>query len=155
MKKLAVAVLLLCGCAGLVFGQAQTPPAAGSAKGPSVSQAVQQVERDWTDAEKAVDIDKLSAILADDWVGLGYSGEKETKHGFLEAVKSGKTKLDSFEFGPMSVKVLGNVAVVQGSDTETSTSNGKDSSGKYAWMDVFVKRNGNWVAVRSQTALVK
>jgi hypothetical protein len=50
------------------------------------------------------------------------------------------------------VKVLGNVAVVQGTNTEKSTStNGKDSSGKYAWMDVFVRRDGKWVIVRSQS----
>jgi ketosteroid isomerase-like protein len=155
MKKLAGAALLVCACAGLVFSQAQTPPAAASAKGPSVSQAVQQLEHDWTDANKAADTDKLGAILADDWVGLGFGGEKSTKQSYLEAVKSGKLALQSFEFGPMNVKVLGNVAVVQGSDTEKSMSNGKDSSGKYAWMDVFVKRDGKWVAVRSQTAMVK
>ena len=65
------------------------------------------------------------------------------------------SKLESFDFGPMSVKVLGNVAVVQGSDTEKSTANGKDSSGKFVWMDVFAKREGKWVAVRSQSAMVK
>ena len=64
-------------------------------------------------------------------------------------------KLESFEFGPMDVKVLGNVAVVQGSDTEKSTTNGKDSSGKWVWMDVFVKRGDKWVAVRSQSAMLK
>jgi len=42
----------------------------------------------------------------------------------------------------MEVKVLGNIAVVQGSDTEKSSMSGKDTSGKYAWMDVFVKRGG-------------
>jgi hypothetical protein len=45
--------------------------------------------------------------------------------------------------------------VVQGSDTEKSMTKGKDSSGKYAWMDVFVNRDDKWVAVRSQSALVK
>jgi hypothetical protein len=54
----------------------------------------------------------------------------------------------------MDVKVLGNVAIVQGSDTEKSTMNGKDTSGKWVWMDVFVKRDGKWVAVRSQAARV-
>jgi hypothetical protein len=55
----------------------------------------------------------------------------------------------------MDVKVLGDVTVVQGSDTERSVTNGKDSSGKWVWMDVFVKRGDTWVAVRSQSAMVK
>ena len=69
-------------------------------------------------------------------------------------MKSGASKLDSFDFGPMDVKVIGNVAVVQGSDTEKSTYKGTDTSGKWAWMDVFVKRDGKWLAVRSQLARV-
>jgi len=64
-------------------------------------------------------------------------------------------KLTSIEVGPMEVKVLGTVAVVQGSDTEKSMFKGKDTSGKYVWMDVFAKRDGKWVAVRSQIAQIK
>jgi hypothetical protein len=53
------------------------------------------------------------------------------------------------------VKVVGSTAIVQGSDTETSTTKGKDSSGKYVWTDVFANRGGKWQAVRSQNAMVK
>jgi len=151
MTKLVAAVLLVSACVGLPFAQAQTPPA----KGPSVAQAVKQLEHDWVDAAKAGDTDKLGQVLADDWTGLGADGSKQTKDSYLADYKSGKSKLESFEFGPMDVKVLGSVAVVQGSDTEKSTTNGKDSSGKFAWMDVFVKRDAKWVAVRSQAAMVK
>lgn len=151
MKKLAGALLFAYVCVGLVFAQAPKPPAKGS----SVSEAVKQLEHDWTDAMKAGDADKLSEILADDWTGLGSDGKKSTKQSYLADVKSGASKLESFEFGPMDVKVLGNVAVVQGSDTEKSTTKGKDSSGKWVWMDVFVKRADKWVAVRSQSAMVK
>ena len=154
MKKFAGAALLVCACAGLVF--AQTSPTGAPAKGPTVSQAVQQLEHDWVDAMKAGDTNKLSSILADDWVGLGFGGAgKDTKQSLLADVKSGASKIQSFDFGPMDVKVMGNVAVVQGSDTEKSTSSGKDSSGKYVWMDVFANRNGKWVVVRSQEAMVK
>lgn len=151
MKKLVGAVLLVSACVGLAFAQAQTPPA----KGPSVAEAVKQLEHDWVDATKAGDTDKLGQILADDWAAIGYDGSKQTKQSYMADWKSGKSKLESFEFGPMDVKVMGSIAVVQGSDTEKSTTNGKDSSGKYAWMDVFAKRDGKWVAVRSQTAMVK
>jgi len=151
MKTLVGAVLLVSACVGLAFARAQTPPA----KGPSVAQVVKQLEHDWIDAGKAGDVDKLSQILADDWTGIDYDGSKETKQSFLAGVKSGADKIESFEFGPMDVKVIGSVAVVQGSDTEKSTTNGKDTSGKWVWMDVFVRRDGKWVVVRSQSAMVK
>jgi ketosteroid isomerase-like protein len=154
MKTLAGATLLVCVCAGLLFARATTAPAARQAKAPSVSHAVMQMERDWLAAEKAADVAKLGQIIADDWVGI-HDAERMTKQSYLASVKSGATKIESFEMGPMEVKVLGNVAVVQGSDTEKSVTNGKDSSGKYVWMDVFVKRGGKWVAVRSQIATVK
>jgi hypothetical protein len=54
----------------------------------------------------------------------------------------------------MKVRVFGNTAVVTGSDTEKSTYKGKDSSGKYAWMDVFANRNGRWQAVASESTMV-
>jgi uncharacterized protein (TIGR02246 family) len=150
MKKLAGAVLLFSACVVPAFAQTPAP----AAKGPSVSETVKQLEHDWVDAMKAGDADKLGQVLADDWVALGYGAARQTKQGFLADVKSGKSKLEAFEFGPMDVKVLGSVAVVQGTDTEKSTTAGKDSSGKYQWMDVFVKRDGKWVAVRSQSGKV-
>jgi uncharacterized protein (TIGR02246 family) len=145
--KLVGAVLLVSACLGLAFAQTQTPPAKGS----SVEEVVKQIEYDWVEAVKAGDSEKVGQILADDWVGVGYDGSKETKQDHLADMKSGKAKLESFEFGPMDVKVLGSVAVVQGTNTEKSTTDGKDSTGKYAWMDVFVRRNGKWVIVRSQS----
>ncbi|HXY02936.1 MAG TPA: nuclear transport factor 2 family protein [Terriglobales bacterium] len=153
MRKLAVAVLLSSAC----FVQASAQTSAPAAKSPSVSQSLKQLESDWADATKAADTAKLDEILGDDWLAIGYGAEggKQTKKGYIDAVKSGSIKVESFEMGPMDVKVFGNVAVVQGSDTEKSTANGKDSSGKYVWMDVFAKRDGKWVAVRSQSALVK
>jgi ketosteroid isomerase-like protein len=155
MKRLAATLLMACAGVGLALAQAPATTAAAAAKAPSVSEMLKQIERDWADAGKTGDADKLGQILADDWKGIQYDGKISTKQGLLADVKAGKNKYESFEFGPMDVKVLGNVAVVQGSDTETSTTEGKDSSGKYVWMDVFAKRDGQWVAVRSESAKIK
>jgi ketosteroid isomerase-like protein len=153
MSKTAIVASLV--IAGVALAAAQAPAPAPSAKSPGVPQAIKQLEHDWIDAERTGDAARLSQILADDWIGIGYDGKKERKQEMLADVKSGKGKVDSFEYGPVDVKVLGNVAVFQGSDTEKSSFDGKDTSGKYAWMDVFVKREGKWVAVRSQIAMVK
>ena len=151
MKKLAATILLLTACVGLAFAQDKMAPA----KAPSTAETVKQLERDWIAAEKAGDAGRLSEIIADDWVALGPDGSTIAKPAFIADYKSGKSKVETYEIGPMSVKVLGNVAVVQGSDTEKSVTEGKDSSGKYVWMDVFEKRDGKWQAVRSQNAMVK
>jgi ketosteroid isomerase-like protein len=156
MKKLVGVIVLVCACVGLVYAQAtKTAPAKTPAKGPSVSDSVKQLEHDWTDGMIAGDADKVGAILADDWVSIGPDGTTQTKTAFLASIKSGSYKLTSFEFGPMTVKVIGSVAIVQGSDDEKSMGKGKDTSGHYAWMDVFANRGGKWQAVRSQNAMVK
>ena len=150
MMKILGVFLLAGACFGTVYGQATKPAASGTAE------AVKQLERDWSEAQKTRDIDKLSQILADDWSGLSFDGARATKKAFLNDVKSGSSKLESFEIGPMDVKLIGTtIAIVQGSDTEKSSTKGKDTSGKWVWMDVFVNRNGTWQAVRSQSAMVK
>jgi len=151
MNRIGAAMLLAIAWVGATFAQAQAP----AAKGPSTAEALKQLEHDWTDAEKAGDTERLGQILADDWMGIGYDGKRASKQAVLADLKAGNSKLESIELGPMDVKVWGNVAVVQGSDTEKSSQGGKDTSGKWVWMDVFVKREGKWVAVRSQSAKVE
>ena len=148
MKTLSV-VLLVCACFGPVYGRTKKAAAMTTAD------QVRQLERNWTAAMEAGDSNKVNQILADDWTGLYTDGARLTKEQFLSEFKSGAMKLESFEFGPMDVKVIGTVAVVQGSDTEKSSMKGKDTSGKWVWMDVFEKRGGRWQAVRSQVAKVE
>ncbi len=149
MTKTLGVFLFMCACFGPAYGQAQKHAASGTAD------TIKQLERDWSTAQKAGDIDRLGQIIADDWLSIGPDGAKVTKKEFLNNVKSGESKLESFEFGPIDVKVIGTVAVAQGSDTEKSSSKGKDTSGKWVWMDVFVQHDGKWQAVRSQAAMVK
>jgi len=148
VNKSGAAILLVLAWAGTTFAQVQPAPA----RGPSTAEAIQQLEHNWADALKTGDTAKLGQILAEDWVGIGSNGKRGTKQAMLADMKSGKMKLGAIEFGPMDVKELDDVAVVQGSDIEKSAA-GKDSQS--VWMDVFVKRAGKWVAVRSQTAKVK
>ena len=151
MKKFAWTILLVCACAGL--GLAQTK--VDKIRHVGVDQHLKQIEHDWMQAMKAGNTARLNEIVAEDWVGVYADGSKSTRQKYVEDVKAGRDKVESYEIGPMDVKVLGNVAVVQGSDTEKSSSDGKDTSGTYAWTDVFVNRGGKWQAVRSQMAKVK
>jgi uncharacterized protein (TIGR02246 family) len=154
MKYILGVILLLAASFGPAFGQAAAETKAKKGPSPEI-EALKQIERDWSDAQKAGDAEKLSQIIGNDWRGLGYDGNRSTKAETIADLKEGKYKLESFEMGPIDVKILGNVAIVQGSDTEKSTTAGENTSGKWVWTDVFVKRDGKWVAVRSQSAKVK
>jgi ketosteroid isomerase-like protein len=155
VKKFAVAALFVCACAGLALARRQAASTAAPAKALSVSQTIKKLEHDWEDAAKAGDADKMGAILADDWVRIAPDGKMETKKDALENLKSGTSKVTSDDPGPMDVKVIGKVAVVQGISTEKSMSNGKDTSGKYAWTDVLENVDGKWMVVRSEATMVK
>jgi ketosteroid isomerase-like protein len=113
---------------------------------------LKQLERDWLEAERARDGDKLGQIVADDFIVVDNEGSKLTKEQLIARVKSGAVKAQFIELGPMEVKLLGDVAVVHGSDVEKGATNGKHTGGEIIWMDVFAKRDGKWVAVRSQSA---
>src|SRR5262245_7709988 len=141
-----VPILLLAGCAFADPIFAQPPQAPGEAA--SVADTIKHRIREWVNEMMAVDVDQLNQIIADDWVD-GYTGKTRTKASFIAALKSGAMKLQSCEFGPMDVKVLGNVAVIQGSVSETSLKDGKITTFQVAYMDVFEKRGDRWVVVRS------
>jgi ketosteroid isomerase-like protein len=121
-------------------------------EGERSAETLKQLERDWGDAEKAGDSEKIGRIVADDWIGVDNDGRKLTKEQLIARVRSGNVKAESIELGPMDVKVLGDAAVVQGSDIEVGATNGKHTSVEIIWMDVFANRDGKWVCVRSQSA---
>ena len=146
MKPLVV-VSLIVAAALPVFGQAQ-------ADSKSVEQTLMQMERDWGQAGVKKDAAALDKIMADDWVGIDFEGKAITKAEAIADLKAGSSTTQSYELGPMKVRVFGNTAVVTGSDTEKSTYKGKDSSGKYVWTDVWVMRDGRWQAAASQSVKV-
>jgi ketosteroid isomerase-like protein len=151
MKKLVMAALFACACAGLV--SANAPEA--SSKDSSVVEALKQNAQDHGDALVAADVDRLDQILADDWKAIALSGRVVTKETVLANLKSGKDKLEWFQLGPMDVQVFGNVAAIHGSVIEKRRWDGKDVSGEYVWMDLLEKRGDRWVIVRSAGAKVK
>jgi ketosteroid isomerase-like protein len=119
----------------------------------AISQTLQAIERDWLNAEKNHDAAVFERLVADDWIAITPDGKSQTKAERATEIKTAHTT--SATLGDMKVRVFGDTAVVTGTDDETTVQDGKKSSDHYVWTDVFVKRNGKWLAVASQTALIK
>ena len=145
--KMVVGALLAMSIGAMAVADTRAPMHLGATGTQCIAATLKQLERDWAAAEQAGDSDKIGRILADDWTGVSVEGKTLTKEQLLEHMKRAKRETMSVEFGPMNVKVLGNVAIVQGSEVETGAP-------KAIWMDVFANRDGKWVAIRSQSTRI-
>ncbi len=136
----------------VLAGAATLLLAAGLVASPpeGVEQQIAQMETDWAEAAMKHDPGVVDRVVADDWVGIWFDGSSVTKAQLLDDIKSGAMSTQSITVDPVKVRVFGDTAVATGGDTEKSSYKGQDSSGRYAWTDVYVKRNGKWQAVASQ-----
>src|ERR1700730_9855213 len=119
----------------------------------AISETLQAMEHSGLNAEKNHDTAAFEKIVADDWIAIGPDGKSQSKAERAAEIKA--THITSATMGDMQVRVFGDTAVVTGTDDEITMADGKKSSDHYAWTDVFVKRNGKWLAVASQTAQIK
>jgi ketosteroid isomerase-like protein len=130
--------------------QAKQPKADSDA---ATSQTLQAMEQDWLNAEKNHDAAAFEKLVADDWIAITPDGKSQTKAERAAEIKT--SNIDSATLGDMKVRVFGDTAVVTGTDDEVTMKDGNKSSDHYVWTDVFMKRNGKWLAVASQTAQIK
>ena len=111
---------------------------------------IADLERAWVRAALANDAAAVDRIIADDWIGIAYNGQRMTKAEVLEAMRSGSASTTRIDLGEVGVRVYETAAIVNVTSTETSTWEGKDTSGRYVLVDVYVNRSGHWQVVSSQ-----
>jgi uncharacterized protein (TIGR02246 family) len=98
------------------------------------------------------DLDALSRIFADDYVQYGESGQPRTKDEILADMRSGAVRYPSIVSTGRRVRVFGETAVVHGSELDEVEIAGRRFGVRYIYLDVLVRRNGEWKIVASQLA---
>ena len=111
-----------------------------------------KLENDWSTAWQKKDAAFLQKLLADEYLSTDYEGATFTKTQDVANVAQSTTT--SFALTDMKVHVYGDTAIVTGLNTIKATLKGKDISGAYRFTDVFVKRDGRWQVVATQSSLV-
>jgi uncharacterized protein (TIGR02246 family) len=98
------------------------------------------------------DLGVLAQIFADDYVQYNEAGQAFTKQDVLNNFRTGKIRYPSIVSTTRKIRILGDTAVVHGSESDEVESDGKRSSVRYVYLDVLRKRNGEWKLVASQLA---
>ena len=114
-------------------------------------QAIIKLENEWLHAKDAATLDR---ILASDFVHVIPIDHFLTKQEHIDwFVKHPEPADRHTKFGKLTVRVYGDVAIVNGSVIATDAA-GKELD-RTMFTDVFVRREGRWKAVNAQENAVR
>lgn len=140
------AVVVLC---VLVLGSVSSGGPVRTANS-STEEFVRFLEDAWVNAIVHKDIKVLDRILADDFGGISPNGYRYTKQEAISDILSGAYLVQSMTLDTVQVRVIGDMAIVTFYQNEQSRFGDENCSGRYAFTDIWVKRDGDWRAVASQ-----
>lgn len=99
------------------------------------------------------DLAVLSQIFADDYVQYNEAGQAFTKQDVLNNFRTGAIRYPSIVSTARKIRLFGDTAVVHGAESdEVVEVNGRRSAVHYVYLDVLLKRDGEWKLVASQLA---
>ena len=117
----------------------------------AAEQEVRQTIEKYRTALLQHDAATLERIWADDYTFTNGAGEIHSKADRLANLKSGATSLDSIsQEEEMKVRIHGNVAVATSRVTIKGQYSGKQTSGQYRSIHVWVKGAAGWQLVANQ-----
>jgi ketosteroid isomerase-like protein len=122
-----------------------------SSKTSNVEDQVKKHEQNWAQATVKEGAAAVDQYEADDIIDTDPSGRVTDKAQDKTDLSSGDLKFQSIELSDLKVHVYGNTAVAAGTSMVKGTYKGQDISGRYRFTDTWVKRNGKWQAVASQS----
>jgi ketosteroid isomerase-like protein len=123
--------------------------------GSSSSSAAEQVaasERAWSEAFLKHDLQAISQLLADDYVGIDGRGVVSDKAAELEEAKPPSPRtaapvLVSERLSDIRVRIYGDTAVLTAINTARFSSRQNESTVRYRRTTVWVRREGRWQCV--------
>jgi ketosteroid isomerase-like protein len=145
--KVAVAVLLF---AAAVLVVAQDKSGADGER-----TRILALENAWNQAEEHKDAKALDALLASTLVYVDYDGTLMDKAQFMASVKAPALHPEQIVNESMTANVYGDSAVVTGVYREKGVKQGKPYLRHGRFTDTWIRQNGIWVCVASQSTLMR
>ncbi|MGC1461420.1 MAG: nuclear transport factor 2 family protein [Terracidiphilus sp.] len=153
------APLFLC-CVAIAQSPAAAPsstpaqPSVTSTQSPEVIQ-FQKIEDSWADAINRHDQYGLELVLSPLFVDVAASGDITTRNQQLVQVMTGEDKTLYLTQKVITVRMLGDIAVANGTYTLHHRVNTAQVDEKGVFTHVFERLRGGWVCVNSQRTAVR
>ena len=144
------AVLLTC-CAtvGQSPASAAAQPAVTTTESPEIHQ-FQKIENDWSMAINTHDQYSLELVLSPLFVDVSASGDITTRNQQLAQVITGEDKALHLDQKVITVRMLGDIAVANGTYSLHHKVNSSQVDEKGVFTHVFERVRGGWLCINSQ-----
>lgn len=120
----------------------------------TVEQQLTQWEREIAASTLRRDAAALQRFLAEDFLGVDVSGQHLSKAEILARVKSPEFAMTSLRHEDIRVRVFGDCAVATARTVVAGRYKGQAAGGEFPYMRVWVKRQGSWLAVATQSSAI-
>jgi hypothetical protein len=117
---------------------------------PAAEDSVRALEEARGQALIRSDTVALSHMTAIEFSELTRLGTIRTRAANIRDVSSGMLHLFTVHYDSLTVRIYGDVAILQGISDNTGTMGGVPFSGRIRYTRVFVRRDGRWQAVTMQ-----
>ena len=133
-----------------------TTPAAGATSdvGPQVKE-FQKIEDSWSDSINSRDQYNLELVLSPLFVDVSASGDITTRNQQLAQLITGEDKTMHLEQRVVTVRLLGDTAVANGTYVLHHKATGGQVDEKGVFTHVFERVRGGWVCVNSQRTVLR
>jgi ketosteroid isomerase-like protein len=149
------AALISC-CAAVAQNPASAPakPAVTSAQSPEIGQ-FQKIEDDWSTAVNQHDQYGLELVLSPLFMDVSANGDITTRNQQLAQVITGEDKTLHIDQKVITVRMLGDIAVANGTYSMHHRVNSAQVDEKGVFTHVFERLRGGWVCINSQRTVLR
>jgi ketosteroid isomerase-like protein len=117
---------------------------------------IDQLEDAWRNAILKADTTTMSALLADDFMGISPYGTLQNKDQMLAGMSSGRIHFSSLELSDRRVRFYGATAVVTSLATVTGATSEGDISGSFRYIRVYVRNDEKqWKVVSFEASRIR
>jgi len=129
-------------------------PLATSAESPEIRD-LQKVEDSWSSALNQRDQYGLELVLSPLFVNVSATGEVTTRNQQVASLISQADKTAATDMRVVTVRMLGDVAVANGTYSFTHKGTSGQLEEKGVFTHVFQRQHGNWVCLNAQRTLLR
>lgn len=157
MRKWLAVLLILAALVTLVIGLSLPHLRGTRTASGNDEQQLQQLLRQWDEAYARRDAEALAPLLAPEFVFTSSNGQLITRPMYLSAtLKSPDIAVETpINSEDVKIRINGDIAVVTSMAAQRGQRFDRDPKVRFRYTDVWVKRNGRWQALASQSTRVQ